>query len=557
MKDLYQEILNQHTAPGQMFETKDVINDKGVTFKEYINLPDSLRGYLDFCLMHSEKECIVYENERYTYQEVFEKSAQTGNALKKAGIKKGDRVAICMQNNPEYVFSYFGIVGIGAVCVPLNSWWVPSEVIYGLEHSDAKLLIADSKRLQGLESLPEVKKIATSYTSETSFTSFNEFISGHDKTFPEVIIGRDDHATIYYTSGSTGKPKGVLSSQKAVLATMFSWACFSSVMNKVEAQNNPDAAAIVSPESVILHCVPLFHVTGSHAGLLMSVLVGRKIVMMKKWDAGLALQLIEQEKVTDITGVPTQTWELLNHPERLNYDLSSLKTLGAGGAPRPAEHVKQLDAEFEARPAIGYGLSETNALGALGGGDEYVNHPDSTGRVVPPVTEIKIVDEDWNELPEGSVGEVAIKSLGNMIGYWKNPEATKECMNDQGWFRSGDLGKFDGPFLYILDRVKDIVIRGGENIACPEVEGAIYEHDDILEACVFGIPDERLGEILCAAIYLREESKLTIDELQSFLSSRLAAFKIPVNIQFMKTNLPRVGSGKFDKPSLRELFISN
>jgi long-chain acyl-CoA synthetase len=557
MKDLYQEILNQHTAPGQMFETKDVINDKGVTFKEYINLPDSLRGYLDFCLMHSEKECIVYENERYTYQEVFEKSAQTGNALKKAGIKKGDRVAICMQNNPEYVFSYFGIVGIGAVCVPLNSWWVPSEVKYGLEHSDAKLLIADSKRLQGLESLPEVKKIVTSYTSETSFTSFNEFISGHDKTFPEVVIGRDDHATIYYTSGSTGKPKGVLSSQKAVLATMFSWACFSSVMNKVEAQNNPDAAAIVSPESVILHCVPLFHVTGSHAGLLMSVLVGRKIVMMKKWDAGLALQLIEQEKVTDITGVPTQTWELLNHPERLNYDLSSLKTLGAGGAPRPAEHVKQLDAEFEARPAIGYGLSETNALGALGGGDEYVNHPDSTGRVVPPVTEIKIVDEDWNELPEGSVGEVAIKSLGNMIGYWKNPEATKECMNDQGWFRSGDLGKFDGPFLYILDRVKDIVIRGGENIACPEVEGAIYEHDDILEACVFGIPDERLGEILCAAIYLREESKLTIDELQSFLSSRLAAFKIPVNIQFMKTNLPRVGSGKFDKPSLRELFIRN
>ena len=557
MKDLYQEILDQHIAPGQMFETKDVVNENGVTFKEYINLPDSLRGYLDFALAHAEKECLIYENERYTYKEVFEKSAQAGNALIKAGIKKGDRVAICMQNNPEFVYSYFGIVGIGAVCVPLNSWWVPSEVIYGLEHSDAKLLIADSKRLKGLESLPNVKKIVTSYTPDSSFTSFDNFISGFDKTFPEVEIGRDDYATIYYTSGSTGKPKGVLSSQKAVLATMFSWACFSSVMNQVEAQSNPDAAAIVSPESVILHCVPLFHVTGSHAGLLMSVLVGRKIVMMKKWDAGLALQLIEQEKVTDITGVPTQTWELLNHSERLNYDLSSLKTLGAGGAPRPAEHVKQLDAEFEARPAIGYGLSETNALGALGGGDEYVNHPDSTGRVVPPVTEIKIVDENWNELPEGSIGEVAIKSLGNMIGYWKNPEATKECMNDEGWFRSGDLGKFEGPFLYILDRVKDIVIRGGENIACPEVEGAIYEHDDILEACVFGIPDERLGEILCAAIYLREESKLTIDELQSFLSSRLAAFKIPVNIQFMKTNLPRVGSGKFDKPSLRELFISN
>ena len=557
MKDLYQEILDQHIAPGQMFETKDVVNENGVTFKEYINLPDSLRGYLDFALAHAEKECLIYEDERYTYKEVFEKSAQTSNALIKAGIKKGDRVAICMQNNPEFVYSYFGIVGIGAVCVPLNSWWVPSEVIYGLEHSDAKLLIADSKRLHGLGSLLNVTKIVTSYTPDSSFTSFDDFICEQDKSFPEVEIGRDDHATIYYTSGSTGKPKGVLSSQKAVLATMFSWACFSSVMNKVEAQSNPDAAAIVSPESVILHCVPLFHVTGSHAGLLMSVLVGRKIVMMKKWDAGLALKLIEQEKVTDITGVPTQTWELLNHPERLNYNLSSLKTLGAGGAPRPAEHVKQLDAEFEARPAIGYGLSETNALGALGGGDEYVNHPDSTGRVVPPVTEIKIIDENWNELAEGSIGEVAIKSLGNMIGYWKNPEATKECMNDEGWFRTGDLGKFEGPFLYILDRVKDIVIRGGENIACPEVEGAIYEHDDILEACVFGIPDERLGEVLCAAIYLREKSTLTIDELQSFLSTRLASFKIPVIIKFYEDNLPRVGSGKFDKPSLRKQFIEN
>jgi len=555
MKDLYQEILDQHTAPGQMFETKEVTNENGVTFKEYINLPDSLRGYLDFALAHADKECLIYDDERYTYKEVFEKSAQTGNALIEAGIKKGDRVAICMQNNPEFVYSYFGIVGIGAVCVPLNSWWVPSEVIYGLDHSDAKLLIADSKRLQGLESLPNVKKIVTSYTPDSSFTSFDDFISGHDKTFPDVEIGRNDHATIYYTSGSTGKPKGVLSSQKAVLATMFSWACFSSVMNQVEAQTNPKAAAIVSPKSVILHCVPLFHVTGSHAGLLMSVLVGRKIVMMKKWDAGLALQLIEQEKVTDITGVPTQTWELLNHPERLNYDLSSLKTLGAGGAPRPAEHVKQLDEEFEARPGIGYGLSETNALGALGSGDEYVNHPNSTGRVVPPLTEIKIIDEDWNELPEGEVGEVAIKSLGNMIGYWKNPEATKECMSDDGWFRSGDLGKFEGPFLYILDRVKDIVIRGGENIACPEVEGAIYEHEDILEACVFGIPDERLGEILCAAIYLREDSKLSIDGLQSFLSTKLAAFKIPVNIKIYENNLPRVGSGKFDKPNLREQFL--
>ena len=557
MKDLYQETLSQLTSPGQMFETKEVVNDSGVTFNEYINFPDSIRGYLDFALLHSAKECLVYEGERYTYKEVFEKSAQTGNALIKEGIKKGDKVAICMQNNPEFIFAYLGIVGIGAVCVPLNSWWIPSEVIYGLEHSDAKLLFADKKRMQGLESLENIKKIVTTYTPDSSFKSFSDFIKENSTSFPEVDIGRNDHATIYYTSGSTGKPKGVLSSQKAIISTVFSWACFSSIMKEVDAQKNPITSSLLEEASAILLCVPLFHVTGSHAGMFMSILVGRKIVMMKKWDAGIALQLIEQEKISDITGVPTQTWELLNHPERLNYDLSSLKTLGAGGAPRPAEHVRQLDSEFEARPGIGYGLSETNALGALGSGDEYVDHPQSTGRVVPPLTEIKIIDKNWNELKEGEVGEIAIKSLGNMICYWKNPEATKECMSDDGWFRSGDLGKFEGPFLYILDRVKDIVIRGGENIACPEVEGAIYEHEDILEACVFGIPDERLGEILCAAIYLREESKLSIDELQSFLSTKLAAFKIPVNIKFYKNNLPRVGSGKFDKPNLREQFLEN
>ena len=554
MKDLYQEILSQVTASGQMFETKEVINESGVTFNEYVNFPDSIRGYLDFALLHADKECIVFDDERYTYKQVFEKSAQTANALINEGISKGDKVAICMQNNPEFIFAYLGIVGIGAVCVPLNSWWVPSEVIYGLEHSDAKLLFADQKRMQGLESLKDVKKIVTTYTPDPVYKSFSDFINEQSISFPEIEIGRNDPATIYYTSGSTGKPKGVLSSQKAVIATLFSWACFSSIMKEVDNQKNPNTPPLLDEASAILLCVPLFHVTGSHAGMFMSILVGRKIVMMKKWDAGIALQLIEQEKISDITGVPTQTWELLNHPERLNYDLSSLKTLGAGGAPRPAEHVKQLDSEFEARPGIGYGLSETNALGALGSGDEYVDHPQSTGRVVPPLTEIRIIDENWNELREGEIGEIAIKSLGNMICYWKNPEATKECMSDDGWFKSGDLGKFEGPFLYILDRVKDIVIRGGENIACPEVEAAMYEHKDVLEAVAFGISDERLGEVLCAAIFLREDSSLTSDELQSFLATRLASFKIPLNIKFLDSNLPKVGSGKFDKPALRKQF---
>ena len=559
MKDpniLFKEIADELTSSGQLFETRDYKDSNGITHKEYAAFPDNLRGYFDFGLLHADKEFIVYESERFLYKDVIAKAAQVGNALVSEGIKKGDRVAICMQNNPEFIFAYMGIVGIGAVCVPLNSWWVPDEVIYALEHSEAKLLFGDQKRLQGLESLKDVKKVITSYTPDENFISFSDFIKDHSSEWPDIEVSRDDHATIYYTSGSTGKPKGVLSSQRGLISSFFSWACMSMILSERENRLGKDATPLASSESCILLCVPLFHATGSHVAFLMSILVGRKIVMMKKWDAGEAIKLIHDEKITDVTGVPTQTWELLNHPDKDNYDLSSLKTLGGGGGPRPAEHVKLLDDNFEGRPGIGYGLTETNALGTLGSGDEYISHPSSAGRVVPPLTEIKIFDDEWKELPEGEIGEIAIKSQSNMLGYWKNEEATAECMNDEGWFRSGDMGKFDGPFLFIVDRIKDMVIRGGENIACPEVENAIYEHPDVLQACVFGIPDERLGEILCTAIYLKEDAKLNEESLVEFLSDKLAAFKIPAVIKFIPDTLPLLASGKFDKPSLRKTFLN-
>ena len=554
MTDIFNEVVKQVTAKGQMFETKEVLNDNGVTYTEYANFAENLKQFFDIGLTHEEKDWLVYENERYTYKEVYERSAQVANALIATGIKKGDRVAICMQNNPEYIFSFMGIMGMGAVCVPLNSWWVPSEVIYGLEHSDAKLLIADKKRLQGLESMPDVIKVVTTYADDENFTSFNSFVEGQSSSWPKVEINRNDYASIYYTSGSTGRPKGVLSSQKGILSTMFSWTCYSVVASQIAAKTNPDATPLVSPDLAVLHCVPLFHVTGSHSAFLMSILIGRKIVMMKKWDAGEALKIIEEEKVSDITGVPTQTWELLSHPKKNDYDLSSLKVLGGGGGPRPAEHVKQLDEQFEGRPGIGYGLSETNALATLGNGDEYVNHPSSTGRVVPPLTEIKILDNDWNEVAEGELGEIAIKTPASMVGYWKNDEATKECMNEDGWFRTGDLGKFEGPFLYIVDRVKDMVIRGGENIACPEVEAAIYEHENVLEVCVFGVPDTRLGEIVSCCIYLKPGTNLNQEELSSFLSDKLAPFKIPAEFNFTENKIPRLASEKFDKPTLRKIY---
>ena len=559
MADQYEELLKAHTAPGELFEFKEVKHSNGVTYREFTNpsVPSTLRAYLDFGLMHPDKDWLVYEDERYTYKEIFNKSAQTANALIAAGVQKGDRVAICMMNNPEYIISFMAITGMGAVVVPLNSWWVPTEVSYGLEHSDAKILIADEKRLKGLENNSEVRKIIVRPEADTEYEDFKNFINDQSADWPEVDISKDDNATIFYTSGSTGFPKGVLSTHRNVLATLFSWTCFSSIRSQMSDSGgglmgeNPDG----SPKEIsILHCVPLFHVTGSHAAFLMSILIGRKMVMMKKWDATEALKLIEQERVTNITGVPTQTWELLSHPEREKYDISSLEDLGGGGAARPAEHVKLMDEQLEAKPSIGYGLSETNALGTLNGGGEYIEYPSSCGRAVPPLTDIKIIDADGKSLKEGDVGEILIKCPGNMVGYWKNPEATAEVLDDDGWFKSGDLGYFDGPFLHIVDRVKDLVIRGGENISCIEVEAAIYEHADVLEVCVIGIPDERLGEQVGAAIHLKPEIQLQPEDIQIFLDGKLAKFKIPVDIRFYQDPLPKIASGKFDKPQLREIF---
>ena len=290
----------------------------------------------------------------------------------------------------------------------------------------------------------------------------------------------------------------------------------------------------------------------------MSIIAGRKMVMMTKWDPGAALQLIQDEKIGAITGVPTQTWDLLTHPDKDKFDLSTLKELSGGGAARPPEHVQKLKDGFkDSEPSLGYGLTETNAAGTLNLGKDYLIHPGSCGRAIPPVTDVAIIDEHWNFLTESSdVGEIVIKSPANMVGYWGNDEATNEVFNDDGWFKSGDLGYIEDGFVFIVDRVKDLVIRGGENIACIEVEAAIYQHPSVQEVAVFGIPEERLGETLCASICLKASSNLNEAELQVFLHDKIAAYKIPSMIKIDLIELPRVASGKFDKKELRKEFVS-
>ena len=562
MSDKYNEVFANLTAEDQIFAFEEVTNSAGITYREFKNTPKTLAGFFEFGLLFPEWEFIVFNDERYSYQDIHKKAAQTANALKQVGVQKGDRVAICMANNPEYIISFMAVTSLGAVCVLLNSWWVPDEVIYGLENSQSKVLLADEKRLRGLDKLTELKKIVVRPdTNPNGYEEFNNFIEEQPDSFQDSSLDTHDNATIFYTSGSTGYPKGVLSSHRNILATLFSWALVTTLKREVEDSKANLDQDDSSPknQSAILHCVPLFHVTGSHSGFLMSIIAGRKMVMMSKWDPGAALQLIQDEKIGAITGVPTQTWDLLTHPDRDKFDLSSFKELSGGGAPRPPEHVKKLKDGFkDSQPSIGYGLTETNAAGTLNLGKDYLSHPGSCGKAVPPVTDVAVIDENWNFLDEEkAVGEIVIKSPANMVGYWMNQEATDEVFNDDGWFKSGDLGYIDDGFVYIVDRVKDMVIRGGENISCIEVETAIYAHPSVQEAAVFGIPEERLGETLCVAICLKPSMELSEQELKDFLHDKLAAFKIPSFMQISHEELPRVASGKFSKTQLRDIFVFN
>ena len=563
MSDKYNEVLANLTAEDQIYAFEEVTHSSGITYREFKNTPKTLASFFEFGLLFPEWEFIVFNDERYSYQDIHKKAAQTANALKNAGVKKGDRVAICMANNPEYIISFMAVTSMGAVCVLLNSWWVPDEITYGLENSGATVLIGDEKRLKGLEKFTELKKIVVRPVNDSNdYEDFNNFIGSQSESFIEPSFDTHDNATIFYTSGSTGFPKGVLSTHRNILSTLFSWALVTTLKREVEdTDNNSESQSVdeaPKQQAAILHCVPLFHVTGSHSGFLMSIIAGRKMVMMSKWDPGAALQLIQDEKIGAITGVPTQTWDLLTHPDRDKYDLSSFKELSGGGAPRPPEHVKKLKDGFnDAEPSIGYGLTETNAAGTLNLGKDYLLHPGSCGRAIPPVTDVAIIDENWSFIEEPkAVGEIVIKSPANMVGYWGNQEATDEVFNDDGWFKSGDLGYIDDGFVYIVDRVKDMVIRGGENISCIEVETAIYAHPSVQEAAVFGIPEERLGETLCVAICLKPSMKLSEEDLRDFLQDKLAAFKIPSLMQIAYEELPRVASGKFSKTQLRDIFVS-
>jgi acyl-CoA synthetase (AMP-forming)/AMP-acid ligase II len=466
-------------------------------------------------------------------------------------IERGERVAIAARNSASWIIAYMGITMAGGCATLLNGFWTGEELAYGIRLAECRLVLADPRRIERLEGQDHGARIVPIRHGLAPAEALAECWSEDEGTaLPQ--LGPDDLATFLYTSGSTGEPKGAWSDHRGVVHGTMSYAA-QTLMAFTYLQGAGNAPTL---QPAALVAVPLFHVTGEVPLYLQSYALGRKLVLMRKWDALEALTLMEREKVTYFVGVPLMSYEIATHPDRTKFDLSACSGFAAGGAPRPAEHVAKIKQSFpEGFPLIGYGLTETNAVGCANFNENYLAKPGSTGRPSRPIVDLAILDGKGAPLPQGETGEIGIRTLANFLGYWNNPEATGAAFTEDGYFLTGDLGYLDEDgYLFIVDRKKDIIIRGGENISCIEVEQAIYAHPAVAECSVFGVPDERFGEVPAAVYLIREGQELSDSELRDFLAPHLAPFKIPAQMWRAEGPLPRLGTQKIDKRAVRKAY---
>ena len=549
------------TAPGMRFEMEEV-DIRGVRLRTWKNAPPNLRAIALLGQSHGAREFVIYEDERMTYDAWFRAVARLAHEFQARGVKKGDRVALAMRNLPEWPVVFFAAVTIGAICVPLNAWWTGDELAFGLSNSGTKLLVCDEERWDRLKD----RRNDFSCVNHTFVTRAEHPLNGADTlesvigtprqyaslpeaTLPDVDILPEDDATIFYTSGTTGRPKGALGTHRNlctnILSSGYNAGC--AVLRRGEPLPEPQ------PKTG-LTVIPLFHVTACSAGLMGNIAAGNTMVYMYKWDPVEAFKIIEREKVSSTGGVPTIAWQLLEHPERKNYDLSSIEAIAYGGAPAAPELVRKIREVFGALPGNGWGMTETMATVTGHSSEDYLNRPDSCG---PPVAvaDLKIMSEDGSrELPTGEIGELWARGPMVVKGYWNNPEATAETFVD-GWVKTGDLARLDEEgWCYIADRAKDMIIRGGENIYSSEVENVLYDHPAVTDAALIGLPHQQLGEEPAAVVHLAPGMQASEADLQEWVAERLAKFKVPVRIAFTPDTLPRNANGKILKKELSSFF---
>ena len=556
------EAIAAVTGPGGPFEITDAVVG-GIPMRVYANAPASMRTILETSRGHGDRDFLVFEDDRLTFERHFQIAAGLANRFVDTyGVQKGDRVAIAMRNYPEWVVSFWAAQAAGAVAVPLNAWWTGAELEYGMRDSGAKVLIADGERLAEirphLDGLDVRHVIAVRDRNATSKDEqWTDVVAALDTSgvLPDVEIAPDDDATILYTSGTTGQPKGAVASNRNHATNLMNTALGGALAAMMATPGSSAGAPSLPPSS--LQTFPFFHI-GGLSGLYISTSFGVRLVLMYKWDPSLALDLIERERITSVAGVPTVVRQLLEAPGFASRDLSSLGGLASGGAPVPPDLISRIDDHFASKvsPGNGYGLTETTSAVVANGGREYVSKPDSVGRPVP-VADVRVVDPDTGfDAARGNIGEVWVKGPNVVRGYWNKPEETAASFTN-GWFHSGDLGRFDDDgFLYVVDRMKDVIIRGGENVYCAEVEAILFEHPDVGDVALVGVPHRALGEEVVAIVVPKPGVTPDGAELQRHVADRLARFKVPAHVLFTDEPLPRTATGKVLKRDLRDRAVT-
>ena len=548
------------TAPGARFEM-ETVTIRGVPTRVWKNAPNDLGVLLDLSRTHGARPFTILDDDRVSFEANWRATAALAHALQDMGVGKGDRVAFAMRNLPEWPMVFFAITTVGAIAVPLNAWWTGAELAYGIRDSGAKVVIVDGERLERLrdhrEELGGVSRwIVARGGAEGDTTAIEDIVGAPaswaallDIARPVVAIDPDDEATIFYTSGTTGNPKGALGTHRNLMSNILSggFSAARSFLRRGEAIPDPQPRTTLT-------VIPMFHVTACSASLMGSMAAGNTTIFMRKWDVVQAMEIIAREKVNVTGGVPTIAWQLIEHPDRANYDLSSIEAIAYGGAPSAPELVKRIYEEFGALPGNGWGMTETMATVTSHSSEDYLNRPTSAGPAVA-VADLEIRDDDGvTVLPTGTVGELWARGPMIVKGYWNKPEATAETFVD-GWVRTGDLARLDDEgFVYIVDRAKDMVLRGGENIYSSEVENALYEHPAVTDCAIIGIPHRTLGEEPAAVVHLAPGMTASESELQDWVRARLAAFKVPVAVHFVADTLPRNANGKILKKDLKALF---
>jgi acyl-CoA synthetase (AMP-forming)/AMP-acid ligase II len=546
------------TAPGQMFEVQRS-NVRGVEILTYVHAPQSLRDVWMMSAGHGDRDYLVYQDERISYAEAHRRVGAVAQALIAMGVEPGDRVAIAMRNYPEWMLAYWAITGIGAAVVGMNAWWVPHEMQYALEDSAPKVLIADEERLLRFKELRDefTQMQVIAVRPQTALPDWavpwDGLVAG-EGSLPELVIDTDSDACIFYTSGTTGRPKGAQLTHRGCVSNLMNVAFINSVQPRALAYAaGKDPAPPGSEEPVrALVATPLFHVTANNCVAQLVTMAGGRLVHMYKWDAGEALKLIEQEKISAFSAVPMMTREIMMHPDFASRDVSSLKTIGGGGAAMQPDLVGKVPRAMPGtRPNTGYGMTETCGIIAALALEFFLDRPTSVGPAMPTF-EAKCVDAEGNALAANEIGELVVRGAPVIRGYLNRPEATAETIVD-GWLHTGDIAYIDEDgFIYLVDRAKDMVLRGGENVYCAEVENALFHHDAVAECVVFAVPDERLGEEVGAAIYLKPGATLDADSLRAHCKGLLSPFKIPRYIWMLPEPLPRNANGKFVKRALQD-----